>query len=49
MEKINIENMGKKKKGEKELKVPMRPVRPMHRFYRNSDILKSMVRTWFEI
>lgn len=29
--------------------VPRRPVKPMHRFFRNSDILKSMVRTWFEI
>lgn len=29
--------------------VSKRPVRPMHRFFRNLDILKSMVRTWFEI
>lgn len=31
------------------LVVPKKPLRPMHRFYRNCDILKSMVRAWFEI
>ena len=38
-------------KGEKNslLPVPIKPTRPMHRFFRNLDILKSMVRTWFEI
>lgn len=24
-----------------------RPTRPMHRFFRNTDILKAMIRTWF--
>lgn len=33
----------------KKLTIPKRPIKPMHRFYRNLDILKSMVRTWFEI
>ncbi len=33
----------------KKLDIPKKPTRPMHRFYRNLDILKSMVRTWFEI
>ena len=41
--------MSKQSQKRKELRVPERPARPMHRFYRNSDILKSMVRTWFEI
>jgi len=33
----------------KKLEIPKKPTRPMHRFYRNLDILKSMIRTWFEI
>lgn len=38
-----------KSKSKKELKVPKSPCKPIHRFFRNGDILKSMVRTWFEI
>jgi hypothetical protein len=46
---MNLEIAREKSKKKKELQVPRKPTRPMHRFYRNSDILKSMVRTWFEI
>ena len=36
------------KEGKKPLLViPKKPLIPMHRFYRNCDILKSMTRTWF--
>lgn len=49
-EKIREFNKGKaesKKKGY--LEIPQKPNPPQHRFFRNLDILKSMLRGWFEI
>lgn len=31
------------------LDIPVKPFQPQHRFFRNLDILKSMLRGWFQI
>ena len=31
------------------LEVPKKPTAPQQRFFRNLDILKSMIRGWFEL
>lgn len=41
--KIQIESP----KNKSRIMVPKKPIRPIHRFFRNTDILKSMVRGWF--
>lgn len=47
-EKYNKKQSSKKKQ-KKYLELPKDPVRPQHRFFRNFDILKSMMRGWFEL
>jgi len=42
-----VANKSLAKSKQQKLQIPKRPIKPMHRFFRNSDILKSMVRSWF--
>ena len=45
-----VENQTRsEKKQRKLLEVPKKPIPPQHRIFRNLDILKSMVRGWFEL
>jgi len=42
-----IEMNRKSFKNESQLIIPKAITRPMHRFFRNLNILRSMVRKWF--